>query len=258
MLTRLEVENARPKDKPYRLFDGRGMYLEISPSGGRYWRLKYRFEGRENRISLGVYPDVGIKEARERCDEARRKLANGVDPSAHRKLDKVMANEKAVNTFEAIAREWFAMHSKRWAQSHSGKLIRRLEMYIFPWLGARPIVDLKPLELLTALRRIESKGVNETAHRALQVCGRVMRYAVATGRVERDFTRDLAGALAPVRERHLASITDPKEAGVLLRTIDGYNGSFITKCALRLAPLVLVRPGELRMAEWSEFDFEKQ
>jgi integrase len=258
MLTRVQVENAKAKEKAYRLFDGRGLYLEVSPSGGRYWRLKYRFAGKEKRISLGVYPEVGIKEARDRCDEARRKVAARIDPSEQRKAEKLITVQKAANTFEAIAREWFALHSPRWVASHSDKLIRRLENYIFPWLGSRPIANLKPVELLAALRRIETKGVNETAHRALQVCGRVMRYAVATGRADRDFTRDLAGALAPVKERHLASITEPTQVAALLRSIDSYNGSFVTKCALRLAPLVFVRPGELRMAEWSEFDIEKQ
>jgi len=163
-----------------------------------------------------------------------------------------------LRSFEAVAREWFAMFSPRWVEAHSSKIIRRLEVYIFPWLGTRPLKDIKALELLNTLRRIETKGAKETAHRALQICGRIMRYAVATGRAERDVSRDLMGALAPVKAQHRAAITEPTAVGVLLRTIDRYSGSFVTQCALRLAPLVFVRPGELRKAEWTEIDFDKQ
>lgn len=258
MLTRVQIESAKPKEKPLRLFDGRGLYLEVSPSGSRWWRFKYRFGGKEKRISLGVYPEIGIKEARERCDQARRHLAARIDPAEQRKAEKAAVIERAENTFEAIAREWYAMHSPRWVPSHGEKIIRRLELYIFPWLGTRPVKEIRAPEILAALRRIETRGANETAHRALQNCGRVLRYAVATGRAERDVSRDLMGALAPVKERHLASITEPQAVAALLRAIDSYGGSFVTKCALRLAPLVFVRPGELRMAEWSEIDLEKQ
>ncbi len=165
--------------------------------------------------------------------------------------------ENPENTFKAVAREWFDMFSKPWAKGHADKIIRRLELYIFPWLGARPIKAITAQELLAVLRRIEGRGANETAHRAMQVCGRIFRYAVATGRAERDPSRDLSGALAPAKEKHLASITDPQEVGALLRAIDAYKGEWITRCALRLAPLVFVRPGELRHARWSEIDFEK-
>jgi len=187
----------------------------------------------------------------------RRLLAAGIDPAEHRKAAKVAVVENVENSFEAVAREWFEMFSKQWAKGHADKIIRRLELYIFPWLGARPIKAITAPELLAALRRVESRGANETAHRAMQVCGRVFRFAVATGRAERDPSRDLSGALAPVKEKHLASITDPTEVGALLRAIDAYNGEWITRCALRLAPLVFVRPGELRHARWSEIDFEK-
>jgi integrase len=257
MLSNLLIKNTKPQAKTMRLSDGRGMYLEISPSGGKWWRFKYRIDGKEKRISLGVYPDVGLAEARDKREAARKLVAAGIDPAGHRMAEKVALEESTENTFEAIAREWFAVFSKHWVASHADKIIRRLELYVFPWIGARSIKAITAPELLAVLRRVESRGANETAHRALQVCGRVFRFAVATGRAERDPSRDLAGALAPTKEKHLASITDPQEVGALLRAIDAYEGSWITRCALRLSPLVFVRPGELRAAQWAEFDFDK-
>jgi len=258
-ITHVAVVNAKPREKPYRLFDGRGLYLEISPSGGRWWRFKYRLDGKEKRLSLGVYPDVSLKEARDHLDDVRRKLRAGIDPGEERKIQgKVFQVPPSGATFETVAREWFTKHSPAWAPGHGDKIIRRLELNIFPWLGAKPIADIKPLELLGTVQRIEQRGANETAHRALQNCGRVFRYAVATGRAERDISRDLLGALAPVVERHHASIVEPKAVGALLRAIDGYEGSLVVRCALRLAPLVFVRPGELRMAEWEEFNLDEK
>jgi len=257
MLSNLLINKTKPQAKTVRLSDGRGMYLEISPTGGKWWRFKYRLDGKEKRISLGVYPDVGLADARDKREEARRLVAAGIDPTEHRKAAKVALVESTENTFEAIAREWFGLFSKPWAPGHSDKIIRRLELNVFPWIGTRTIKAITAPELLAVLRRIESRGANETAHRALQVCGRVFRFAVATGRAERDPTRDLSGALAPTKEKHLATITDPEEVGALLRAIDSYEGAWITRCALRLAPLVFVRPGELRQAQWAEFDFEK-
>jgi integrase len=258
-ITHVAIVNAKPREKPYRLFDGRGLYLEISPSGGRWWRFKYRFNGKEKRLSLGVYPDVSLKEARDHLEDVRRKLRAGIDPGEERKTQgMVFQAAPSGTTFETVAREWFTKHSPAWAPGHGDKIIRRLELNIFPWLGAKPIADIKPLELLGAVQRIEQRGANETAHRALQNCGRVFRYAVATGRAERDISRDLLGALAPVVERHHASIVEPKAVGALLRAIDGYEGSLIVRCALRLAPLVFVRPGELRMAEWDEFNLDEK
>jgi len=239
------------------MFDGRGLYVEISPSGGRWWRFKYRFGGKEKRLSLGVYPDVSLKDAREKLDEARKHLVGGRDPGALRKATELTATDETAVTFEVIAREWFALNSRKWAPSHGDRIIRRLELNIFPWLGTRPIQDIKASELLATLRRIEGRGAHETAHRALQNCARIFRYAVVIDRTDRDIARDLAGALAPVLEQHHASITDPRGVGALLRAIKGYQGSVVTKCALRLAPLVFVRPGELRKAEWSEFDLAK-
>jgi integrase len=255
-LSTAKIQNATAQKKTVRLFDGRGLYLEIAPTGSRWWRFKYRFAGKEKRISLGVYPDVGLKKARDRRDEMRKLVADGIDPSAARKQQKLMALDAAANTFEAVAREWFEKHSANWEASYSVKLLARLEANIFPWLGDRPIRDIKPPELLSVLRRVESRGVLETAHRLMNYCGNIYRYAVATGRAERDISSDLRGALPPSTPQHHASVTDPEGVAALLRAIDGYRGSNVTRYALQLAPLVFVRPGELRKAEWNEIDLE--
>lgn len=256
-LTDKTIRTAKHGRKPVRLFDGGGLYLELAPGGGKWWRLKYRFAGKEKRLSLGVYPVVALKQARERRDEAKRILANGIDPSEQRNASKRAATDRAANSFEAVAREWFAKFSENWVEAHSTKILRRLERNIFPYIGGRAIAEIKASELLAVLRRVENRGVIETAHRAMQNCSAVFRYAVATGRAERDPTGDLRGALPPVKERHHASIKEPKAIGALLRAIDDYDGSPVTKCALRLAPMVFVRPGELRRAEWPEINLEK-
>lgn len=256
-LTDTAIRNAKPTEKAQKLFDGGGLYLEVAPSGGKWWRLKYRFGGKEKRISLGVYPDVGLKEARERRDEARKLLANDIDPGENRKVQKAAKVERTANSFEAIAREWFAKHSPGWATSHADKIIQRLEKDVFPWLGGRPIAEINAPELLTVLRRIEARGALDTAHRAQQNCGQIFRYAVATGRAERDPSADLRGALPPARHENFASITEPARVGELLRAIDAFRGTFIVRCALLLAPMLFVRPGELRKAEWAGFDLDK-
>lgn len=256
-LTATSIKNARAVDKPLKLFDGGGLYLLVNPNGSRWWRFKYRYLGKEKLLSLGTYPEVSLKDARDRRDEVRKQLAADIDPGEHRKARKTAIADRAENSFEIVAREWFSKYSPNWAAGHSDKIIRRLERDIFPWLGGRPIADINPPDLLAVLRRIESRGAIETAHRAQQNCSQVFRYSVATGRAQRDPTADLRGALTPVKERHHASITDPKRVGELMRVIDGYRGSFITKCALRLAPLFFVRPGELRKAEWVEFDLDQ-
>ncbi len=255
-LSTAKIHNATAQKKTVRLFDGRGLYLEIAPTGSRWWRFKYRFAGKEKRISLGVYPDVGLKKARDRRDEMRKLVADGIDPSAARKQQKLMALDATANTFEAVAREWFEKHSANWEASYSVKLLARLEANVFPWLGDRPIGDIKPPELLSVLRRVESRGVLETAHRLMNYCGNIYRYAVATGRAERDISSDLRGALPPSTPQHHASVTDPEGVAALLRAIDGYRGSNVTRYAVQLAPLVFVRPGELRKAEWNEIDLE--
>lgn len=255
-LTDIAVRNAKPKDKPYKLADEKGLFLLVSPNGQRYWRFKYRFDGKEKLLVLGIYPDVSLKEARDKRDAARKQVASDVDPGEHRKAVKIARLASAENSFEVIAREWFGKHCQNWAKSHSEKIIRRFENNIFPWIGKRSIAQITAPELLTVLRRIESRGTLDTAHRALQNCGQVFRYAIATGRAERDPSGDLRGALPPVKQQHFASLTDLKAIGSLLRAMDGYRGSFIAKCALRLAPLVFVRPGELRKAEWAEFNLD--
>jgi len=233
------------------------LYIEVSAAGGKWWRLKYRFDGKEKRLSLGVFPDVSLKDARIKRDEARKLLASGIDPSETRKAKKFANADRAANSFEVIAREWFAKHSAGWAASHSSKIIRRLALDVFPWLGRQAIDTIKAPEILRVLRRIEGRGANDTAHRAHQNIGQVMRYAVATGRADRDPSGDLRGALPPMRHEHFAAITDPVEVGKLLRAIDAFKGTFIVQSALRLAPMVFVRPGELRKAQWADFDLDK-
>ena len=255
-LTDTAVRNAKPADKARKLFDSGGLYLEVAPSGGKWWRLKYRFEGKEKRLSLGVYPDVSLKDARDRRDEARKLLANEIDPSENRKAKKAAKVERAANSFEVVAREWFTKHSTHWSDNHANRTIRRLERDIFPWIGGLPIATVTAPQLLDAVRRIENRGALETAHRALGNCGQVFRYAVATGRAERDPSGDLRGALPPVKGEHFASVTEPKKAAEVLRALDGYEGTLPVCCALRLAPLVFVRPGELRHAQWEDIDLD--
>lgn len=262
------IKAAKPKAAAYRLPDGSGLYLLIRPDGKKWWRLDYTHEGKRKTLSLGVYPKTGLALARRNAEAARALLAEGIDPSEDRKATNVQRKEireterrlaegiPLTDSFEAIAREWFDKFSAGWVASHGDKIIRRLERDIFPWLGARPITEIKAPDLLSALRRIEERGAIETAHRALQNCGQVFRYAIATGRAKRDISADLRGALVPVSQTHLAAVTDPKAIGGLMRALDGYSGFLVTKCALRLAPLVFVRPGELRKAEWSEIDLD--
>jgi integrase len=257
-LTDTAIRNAKPGEKTVKMFDERGLYLEVSTSGGKWWRLKYRFDGKEKRLSLGVYPDVSLKDARERRDTARKLLADGTDPSENRKAQKSARADRAANSFEVVAREWFAKYSATWAKDHGNRIIRRLERDIFPWIGGRPVAEIAAPELLTVVRRIEDRGALETAHRALGNCGQVFRYAVATGRAERDPSGDLRDALPPVKGEHFAATTEPKRVGEILRALDGYQGTLTVRCALRLAPLVFVRPGELRKAEWGDIDLGAQ
>lgn len=200
-------------------------------------------------------PQTSLAEARQKRDQASSLLANGVDPSDTKKAQKAAGNQET-ETFEIIACEWYTKFFPTWSASHAKTIIRRFELFVFPWLGTKAVKSITAPELLTALRRIEAKGALETAHRVKQVCGQVFRYAIATGRAERDPSGDLRGALPPVSVKHMATITDPKEIAGLLRSIDDYRGSMVTRCALKLAPLVFVRPGELRQAEWAEFNLE--
>lgn len=254
-LSDVMIRNAKPRDKAFKMTDGLGLYLLVNPNGSRWWRFDYRFDGKRNTLSMGVYPDVSLKDARERRDDARKTLKDGIDPSHAKKARK--ASSTGADSFEGIAREWFEKYSKTWTPSHGERILRRLERDIFPWLGSRPVHEIKAPDLLSVLRRIEARGAVETAHRASQNCGQVFRYAVAIGRAERDPSSDLKGAIPPTKAKHHASITDPKEIGGLLRAIDGYEGGLIVRCALKLAPFVFVRPGELRRAEWKEINWDK-
>ncbi|MBV8135352.1 MAG: tyrosine-type recombinase/integrase [Deltaproteobacteria bacterium] len=252
MLTDTKIKQAKPAEKPYKLFDERGLYLIVTPSGGKWWRLKYYHGGKEKLLALGTYPDVPLRDARERRDDARKKLAAEVDPNAERKA----AKQQREDSFEAVAREWCAKFSASWVEEHTTTVIGRLEKNVFPWLGTLPIAEITAPELLTALRRIESRGAVEVARRVNQVCGAVFRYAIATGRASRDVSTDLRGALAPVVEKHHGAVTDPKEVATLMRALNGYQGSFIVRCALRFSALTFARPGEIRKATWSEIDLD--
>src|ERR1700691_1554260 len=254
MLTVAPIRSAKPGEKAYKMFDGLGLYLEIAATGSKLWRLKYRHDGRENRLALGAHPDTSLKQARERRDAAPRQLAAGIDPSSQRQAEK-LAN---ANTFEAVAREWLALQEKKLAPATFAKAGWTFETLVFPYIGSRPIAKLGAIDVLKVLKRIEGRGIHETAHRTRQRCSQVFRYAVQTGRAERDPTVDLKGALAPVVKEHHAAITEPARIAELLRAIDGYAGNMATAYALKLAPLLFVRPGELRHAEWTEFDLERR
>lgn len=255
-LTDTAIRNAKPISKAFKLYDEAGLFIQVTPSGGKWWRFKYRIENKEKLLSFGTYPEVSLKTAREKRDAARELLAGGVDPSAARKAEKVSKQGNAANSFEAIAREWLATHMKNKADSHKDKVVRRFELYLFPWIGSKPIADITAPQVLDAVKRIEKLGILETAHRALQTAGQVFRYAVQTGRAIRDVTADLKGALPPTTTKHMAAFTDPKDVAELLRAIDGFSGTFTVQCALRIAPLVFVRPSELRMAKWADIDLD--
>ena len=252
-LTATTIKTCKPKDKAYKLTDGGGLYLLVSPSGGKWWRFDYRFQSKRKTISMGVYPAISLKDARDRRDEAKKQLANGIDPAMVRKSQKHQQSQP--NTFEAVAREWHDKFKPGWSDTHASRLLRLLERDIFPWLGSMPVSDVSSPLLLQTIRRIETRSL-DTAHRAMQNCGQVFRYAIATGRQQNDPTHALKGAIPPIRDNHFASITHPEQIGALLRAIEGYKGEFITQSALRLGPLVFVRPGELRHAEWSEINLE--
>ncbi len=256
-LTDTEIRNKKSGPKPIRLFDGGGLYLEVAPSGGKWWRLKYRFEGKEKRLSLGVYPDVSLKDARERRDDARKLLANGIDPGVNRKAAKATKAILQTNAFEVIAREWLTKMKTEWADTHYSKVLLRLENDVFPWIGPNPITEVTAPVLLTVVRRVLDRGILDTPHRILQSCGQIFRYAIATGRAIRNPVPDLRGALPSPQGKNYPSITDPVKVGELLRAIEGHHGSLAVNCALRLAPLVFCRPGELRMAKWEDIDLER-
>lgn len=251
------IKNAKPlPDKAYKLPDEKGMYLLVHQNSGKYFRLDYRFDGKRKTMALGVYPDTSLKQAREKVYTAKKQIADGIDPGENKKAVKASKAVSAANSFEIVAREWHSKHMADKAESHQKKTLALLQRDIFPWLGSKPIDGIKPPELLTVLRRIEDRGALDTAHRALQTCGQIFRYAIATGRADRDISPDLKGAMPPATSGNFAAVTEPQEAAKLLLAIDAYEGTFIVKSALRLAPLVFVRPGELRQAEWEHIDLD--
>jgi integrase len=253
-LTDKAIRNASyPSPK---LFDGHGLYMIVAKSEGKWWRYKYKFDGKEQGLSLGVYPLVSLKQARERRDEARKLLAEGVNPGEHRKASKASKKNSAANSLEVIAREWAESFFINKSASHKVRTLRRLESYIFPWLGSKPISDVTAPQILEAVNRVKDLNKLETAHRILQALSQVFRYAVQTGRALRDPSMDLRGALPSPTVKHMAAFTEPHEIAELLRAIDGFTGSLTVNTALRLAPLVFVRPSELRTAKWADIDLE--
>lgn len=255
-LTDAKVRNAKSSERAYKLYDERGLFLLVAPEGGRLWRFRFRFGGKEKLLALGIYPDVSLKDARERRDEARKQVAAGIDPCAQRKAMKSARIARDANSFEVISREWHERQKGTWAPSHAVRVMRLMERDLFPWLGGAPIAGLTPPVILESLMRICDRGAIETAHRALTIIGQVNRYAIASARLESDPARDLRGALPPVIERHFPAITEPEKLGPLLKVLWDYSGSLAVRSALKLAPLVPVRPGELRSAKWSDIDLE--
>jgi integrase len=254
-LSDAKTRNAKPKQKAYKLSDANSLYLLVVPAGGKYWRFDYRYDGKRKTLALGTYPAVSLLQARSKTLEARQAKAQGIDPGKQKKAQK-QAQAATINCFEVVAREWHAKFLTKWTPGHSKTIISRLDRNVFPWLGNKPINEITAQEVLRVLRLVESRGAIESAHRIKIICGQVFRYAIATGRADRDPTADLRGALAPVQTKHMPAITDPEQFKGLLKAIDAYQCSFIVKCAIQLQALTFVRPGELRHAEWSEINLE--
>ena len=267
-LTDTAIKNARAGAKPLKLFDGGGLFLLVTTNGGRWWRFKYRFDGKEKLLSLGTYPEVPlaghldkatqswIQGARDKRDHARKLIASGIDPAAIRKAAKAAKVEDGANSFESVAREWHAQRKAAWDPGTAAAKLRRLEVDVFPRIGKRVIRQLSHSDLLDVIKRVDGRGAHELARRTRQLLGQVFRYAVATGRADRNPVAELKEALPPAKPTHHAALTEPRAVGALMRAIAGYSGEPVTSAALRLAPLVFVRPGELRAAEWAEFDLD--
>lgn len=257
MLTVKEIDCAKPRAKSYKLADGEGLYIEVMPSGSKYWRLKYRISGKEKRLAFGVYPEVRPQEARDKAKEARDLIRAGTDPGEAKKARKRQAIIASTNTFAIVAREWMENRRAQVALGQYEKTLSRMDNDVLPWLGARPISEIDAPEILVVLRRVDGRGARYTAHRVRSEISRVFRYAIATGRAKSDPAKDLIGAIPPAKEKHFASITEPVKVAEMLRAFDGFSGTFPVLCALKLAPMLFVRPGELRQAEWSHVDLEK-
>jgi integrase len=259
-LSDVKVRNAKAKGKQVKLSDGDGMYLLVTPNGGKCWRLKYRFNGKEKVLALGTYPEISLSDARQQCGDARKLLAKGIDPSAYKKLQKAATQEKLTNTFEAIAQEWHEHKKAEWSPDHAATILTRMEKDIFPWMGAKPLTEVTAKDIKSVLDRIKSRGTMEAARRLLTITGQVYTYAISTDRANFNIAAGLKGYLPPSSKtkKHMAAVTDPKELAPLLRAIEAYQGGFISQCALKLLPLFFVRPGELRHMEWTEIDFEAE
>ncbi|CAK7037813.1 MAG: Prophage integrase IntS [Desulfovibrio sp.] len=252
-LTDTTLRSVKPTDKPQKLFDGNGLFLFVAPSGAKSWRLKYRFQGREKLLTLGTYPQLSLKEARERSADARKQLGGGIDPAA----DKKARAQSVLITFESVAREWLDNQKSVWSADYTEMTLQRLDRNIFPFLGSRPIHEITPPELLAVLRKIELRGAVNQAHRVREICSLVFRYAVASGRAERDTAADLRGALKAHAQTPRAAITDPVKIGGLMRAIDDYDGTYVVKAGLQLLALTFLRPGEVRLGKWAEIDFDE-
>ena len=253
-LSELKIKKAKPAGAPYKLADGDGLYLYVSPSGGKLWRFDYTL-GKRCTLSMGSYPEISIEEARDRRKEARALVAHGVDPNTVKKIKASTVKKVTANSFEVVAREWHERFKSTWCEKHGYHKLQRLESNIFPWIGTIDIADVEAPDLLEALRRVETRGAGDLASRIRTSCVQVFSYAIATGRCKRNVAADLKGALAPVSGGHHAAITEPVELAGFLRSVPEYRGSFLTISALKLLPLFFCRPGELRQAEWIEFDF---
>ena len=256
-LTDTAIRTAKPTEKPYKLADEKGLFILVNPNGSKWWRLKFRIAGKEKLLSFGTYPETGLKEARSKRDDARRMIAEGIDPSEQRKAAKAARSELDANSFEVICREWLESKRSNIEEAQYLKAKARLEKDVFPWMGSRPIADITAPEVLTVLRLIDARGARYTAHKAKSEISQCFRYAIATGRADRDPCPDLKGAIPTPKTDNLPSITDPKGVAELLRAFDGFRGTFVVRCALLLAPLLFVRPGELRKATWDGFDLDK-
>ena len=255
-LTDIKIKNTKPKEKPFRVAAGRGLFLLVKPDGSKFWVMRYHFNGKENNLSFGRYPDVSLANAEKKASDTRGLLVNGVDPSENKKAAKATKTGALANSFEVVAREWAVSYFINKTASHQDRTIRRLESYVFPWLGSKPISEITAPQILEVVKRIENLNKLETAHRTLQATSQVFRYAVQTGRALRDPCVDLRGALPATVVKHMAAFTEPKEIAELLRAIDGFTGSLTVQTALKLSPLVFVRPSELRTAKWPDIDLE--
>ncbi|MGO1236899.1 MAG: tyrosine-type recombinase/integrase, partial [Hafnia alvei] len=256
-LTVRQIDTAKPKEKPYKLSDGRGLYLEVTANGSRYWRLKYRYAGKEKRLAFGVYPEVSLAQAREKREAAKKLLSAGSDPGELKKAEKIAQKLNYENTFEAIAREWHQLRTDRWSLRYRDEIIDTFEKDIFPYIGKRPIAEIKPMELLETLRRMEKRGALEKMRKVRQRCGEVFRHAIVTGRAEYNPAPDLATALATPKKTHFPFLT-AEELPHFLRDLAGYTGSVITKTATQIIMLTGVRTQELRFARWENINFEKR